>query len=262
MKINFRDDNIQEDRFHVFLGPNDLDLVKELGVNLEKMMDFGWKLIRPISKLIYRAIGFFYGIIPNYGISIILLAVILKLILHPLTAKSYKSMKEMNELAPRLKELKEKYKGDPQKMNQATMKLYKEHGINPLGGCIPTLLQMPVFFALYPVFYTFIEFRGAAFFWWINDLSKGDTLFHLPFSLPIYGNEFNLLPIIWGASMFIQQKLTMRDPKQKTMVYLMPIMMLFFFNQLSSGLILYWLVFNVMSLIHQRVLMLKDKKED
>lgn len=262
LKVKFRDDNIQEDRFQVFLGPNDLDLIKELGVNLEKMMDFGWKLIRPISKLIYRAIGFFYSIIPNYGISIILLAIILKLILHPLTAKSYKSMKEMNELAPKLKELKEKYKGDPQKMNQATMKLYKEHGINPLGGCIPTLLQMPVFFALYPVFYTFIEFRGAAFFGWINDLSKGDTLFHLPFSIPIYGNEFNLLPIIWGASMFIQQKLTMRDPKQSAMVYLMPIMMLFFFNQLSSGLILYWLVFNVMSLIHQRVLMMKDNKED
>jgi len=259
--IDFKDTDYQENRLQVFMGPNDYEIIKSFGVKLEKMMDFGWKFIRPISKIIYKTLEFINGIIPNYGVNIIILAVILKLLFHPLTVKSYKSMREMSELQPKLKELKEKYKDNPQKLNKATMQLYKEHGVNPLGGCIPTMLQMPVFFALYPVFRTFIEFRGAKFFGWINDLSQGDTLFHLPFNLPMYGNEFNLLPLIWGASMFVQQKLTMKDPKQSAMVYVMPIVMVLFFNRLSSGLVLYWLTFNLLSLAHQKLIGIKDKSK-
>ena len=262
IKLDFKDDNIQEDRFQVFIGPNDFDIVKNLGVNLELMMDFGWKFIRTISKLIYNIIVFLHGIIPNYGIAIVIFALFLKLLFHPLTAKSFKSMKEMSELQPKIKELREKYKGDAQKLNQATMRLYKEHGVNPMGGCIPMMLQMPVFFALYPVFYTFIDFRGAPFFGWINDLSQGDTIFHLPFIIPMYGSEVNLLPLIWGASMLIQQKMTMKDPKQKAMVYIMPIMMMLFFNNFPSGLVLYWLVFNILSIVHQKFLVLKDKDKE
>ncbi|MFC1724825.1 membrane protein insertase YidC [candidate division KSB1 bacterium] len=262
LKLDFKDDNIQEDRFQVYIGPNDFEMVKSLGVNLEMMMDFGWKFIRPISKLIYNIIVFLHGIIPNYGIAIIIFALLLKLLFHPLTAKSFKSMKAMSELQPKIKELRDKYKGEPQKLNQATMRLYKEHGVNPMGGCLPMLLQMPVFFALYPVFYTFIDFRGAKFFGWINDLSQGDTLFNLPFSIPMYGNEVNLLPLIWGASMLIQQKMTMKDPKQKAMVYIMPLMMMLFFNNFPSGLVLYWLVFNVLSIVHQKVIVTKDKDNE
>jgi len=244
---------VHENKFTVYLGPLSYENIKSFGVNLEKMMDFGWKYLRPLSKLIYHSLVNLHKLIPNYGIVIIIFAIILNILLYPLTMKSYKSMKEMQTLQPKLMELKEKYKSDPQRLNKETMKLYKEHGVNPMGSCLPMVLQMPVFFSLYPVFRSSIEFRRAEFMLWINDLSSPDTIAHLPFSLPLYGDAINVLPIIWVVTMFFSQKMTMKDPKQKFMVYFMPIMMLLIFNRLSSGLVLYWTVFNLLSVAQRRI---------
>jgi len=237
--------------YTVFMGPLQYDIIKNLGVSLEKMMASGWRWIRPISKLIYRSLKFFHKYIPNYGFIIIVFSIIIKILFYPLTHKSYESMRAMQKLQPEMQKLKEKYKDEPQKLNKATMRMYKEQGVNPLGGCLPLLLQMPVFFALYPVFNTMIDFRLAGFIWWIKDLSSPDTVATLGFSIPFYGDKVNILPIIWAISMFIQNMITMKDPKQKMMVYFMPIFMLMFFNRLSSGLVLYWTVFNIFSMIQQ-----------
>jgi len=168
----------------------------------------------------------------------------------------------MQEMQPLMTELREKYKKEPQKLQQAQMKLYKEHKINPVGGCLPMLLQMPIFISLYPIFSS-IELRGASFIWWIKDLSQPDTVATIPTILPfnnlMYGNQFNVLVIIYAITLFIQQKIMMKDPKQKMMVYFMPIMLLLFLNRWSSGFILYWLFFNLLSII-QRYLV-RDKGE-
>ena len=162
-------------------------------------------------------------------------------------------MKEMSKLQPLMAELKEKYKGDPQRYQKETMKLYKEHNINPLGGCLPVLLQLPLLGALFIVFRSTIQLRGATFIpGWIDDLSRGDTLATLPFSLPMYGDQFNLLPILMAVSMIFQSKMTMKDPKQKAMVYVMPIFLLLLFNQFPSGLNLYYTLFNVWTILQQK----------
>ena len=168
----------------------------------------------------------------------------------------------MSKVQPLMNELREKYKGDPQRLNREMMKLYKEHNINPLGGCIPMLLQMPLLVALFIVFRSTIQLRGASFIpGWINDLSAPDTLAILPFSLPLYGNQFNLLPILMAVTMIFQTKMTMKDPKQKAMVYMMPIFMLLIFNQFPSGLNLYYTLFNLWTIIQQKIIE-KGKSEE
>jgi YidC/Oxa1 family membrane protein insertase len=218
-------------------------------------MNHGWyeRTFRPVSLLILRIFKFFQLFIPNYGIVIILFSILVKIVVYPLTKKSYKSMKEMSRVQPLLTEIKEKYKSDPQRMNKETMKLYKEHGINPLGGCLPMLLQLPLLGALFIVFRSTIQLRGASFIpGWIDDLSGADTIFTFPFSLPLYGDQFNILPILMAGTMFFQSKMTMQDPKQKAMVYIMPIFMLLIFNQFPSGLNLYYTMFNVLTIFQQK----------
>jgi YidC/Oxa1 family membrane protein insertase len=171
-------------------------------------------------------------------------------------------MREMSKVQPLMTELREKYKGDPQRLNREMMKLYKEHNINPLGGCVPMLLQMPLLIALFIVFRSTIQLRGASFIpGWINDLSMPDTLALLPFSLPLYGNQFNLLPILMAATMIFQSKMTMKDPKQKAMVYMMPVFMLLIFNQFPSGLNLYYTLFNIWTIIQQKFIERGSKEE-
>ena len=151
-------------------------------------------------------------------------------------------------------EIREKYKKEPQKFQQAQLKIYKEYKVNPVGGCLPMLFQMPIFFSIYPIFRS-IELRGAPFIWWITDLSKPDTIATIPSILPLnnlmYGNQVNILVIIYAISLFIQQKIMMKDPKQKAMVYIMPIMLLLLLNRWYSGFILYWLFFNLLSIIQR-----------
>jgi YidC/Oxa1 family membrane protein insertase len=212
-----------------------------------------------LSKGIYWFLIGCYRAIPNYGWVIILLSALMKLAFHPLTAKSMKSMREMQKLQPEIQALKEKYKTEPQKMNAAMMELYRKRGINPLGGCLPLLLQMPVFFALFNVLSKTIELRRADFIFWINDLSAPDRVATLPFSIPFIGTTLSLLPILMGVAMFIQQKMTPTDPKQAMMTYLLPIIFTFMFFTFPSGLVLYWLVNNVLTIIHQYLMNRADR---
>ena len=179
-----------------------------------------------------------------------------KILVYPLTKKSHTSAKEMQAVQPLVTELKEKYKNNPQKLNQATMALYKEHGVNPLGGCVPLLLQMPLLISLFQVFRSTIELRGAYFFGWITDLSSPDTIFYLPFTIPLYGDQVSVLPIIMGASMFIQQKMmpTQASGQQKYMSYFMTGFFVLLFNNFPSGLNLYYTLFNVLTILQQKYL--------
>lgn len=254
LQMPFYDRATIKDSYVIYLGPLDYDSVKSYGVGLEKLMDFGWAPIRPFSKLVLWSFKGLHKVIPNYGLVIIIFSILIKLILYPLTRKSYKSMKEMQALQPLMQELNEKHKNDPQKKQQELMKLYKEHGVNPLGGCIPMVLQMPLLFALFTVFRSTIQLRGASFVWWIKDLSQPDTVATLPFTLPLYGNLVNILPLFMGATMFVQQKISMKDPKQKAMVYFMPIFFTLLFNSFPSGLNLYYALFNLFSIIQEKLI--------
>jgi YidC/Oxa1 family membrane protein insertase len=227
----------------LYVGPIDFDRLRSYEVGLERMMDFGWGFIRPISRLILTVFTFMHRFIPNYGLVIIVFSILVKLAVFPLTRKSYQSMHAMQELAPKMQEIKEKYKDDPEKMNRKMMNLYKEHGVNPLGGCFPLLLQMPIFWALFIVFRATIELRGAPFVLWITDLSLKDP--------------YMVLPALMGITMFIQQNAQMKNPQQRAMVYIMPVMMFLLMKGFPAGLILYWTMFNVFSivqteLVHQR----------
>jgi YidC/Oxa1 family membrane protein insertase len=189
--------------------------------------------------------------VPNYGLVIILLSALTKVLFWPLTQKSFKSMRDMQKLQPKLAALKEKYKDDAQRLNKAMMELYREHGVNPVGGCLPMLLQMPVFISLFNVLSKTIELRRAGFVWWINDLSAPDVVARLPFSLPFIGNAVSVLPILMGIAMFLQQKMSTTDPKQAAMTYLLPVVFTVMFFRFPSGLVLYWLVNNVLTIGHQ-----------
>ena len=244
------------DSFMVYMGPLDQTILSDYKIGLNKLvLSHGWyeRTFRVISLPIVSLLKFIYLFVPNYGVVIIIFSILIKILVYPLTKKSYRSMKEMSKLQPLLLELKEKYKGDPQRYQKETMKLYKEHGVNPMGGCLPILLQLPLLAALFTVFRSTIQLRGASFIpGWIDDLSRADTIFTLPFSLPFYGNQFNVLPILMTVSMIIQSKMTMKDPKQKAMIYIMPIFMLFLFNQFPSGLNLYYTLFNVWTILQQK----------
>jgi len=244
----------REDVYRVYIGPLDYFIIKGYRVGLERMMDFGWSLIRPISKGVLILFRWMHGFIPNYGVVLVLFSILVKLVVFPLTRKSYVSMKQMQMLQPRLAELKEKYGKDPQRLNKETMKLYKEYGVNPMSGCLPMLLQFPLLYALFIVFRSTIELRGAGFIWWIKDLSQPDTIAKLPFTLPLYGDSVNVLPIVMAVTMLVQQKMSITDPKQKAMVYLMPLFFMLLFNNFPSGLNLYYTLFNVFTIIQQKMI--------
>jgi YidC/Oxa1 family membrane protein insertase len=235
----------------VYVGPLDYEGLKTTGYRLERAVDFGWKWLSPLSKLIYKFLVYCYKVVPNYGWVIILLSALIKFMFQPLTAKSMRSMREMQKVQPDLQALREKYKSEPQKLNAAMLRLYKERGINPVGGCLPLLLQMPVFFALFNVLSKTIELRQAPFIFWIHDLSAPDKIAQLPFSIPFIGSVVSLLPILMGVAMYIQQKMTPTDPKQAMLTYLMPIIFTVMFFKFPSGLVLYWLVNNILTIIHQ-----------
>ena len=241
--------------YRYYLGPLDYNILKEYHRDLDILvLNNGWyeRTFRFFSLLILPILEFLHKFIPNYGLVIIVFSILIKLLLYPLTKKSYQSMREMQRIQPLMTELRAKYKDDPQRLNKEMMKLYKEHGVNPMGGCLPMLLQMPLLFALFIVFRSTIQLRGAPFIpGWINDLSRSEGLWHLPISLPFYGNEFNILPILMAITMIFQSKMTTQDPKQKAMIYIMPIFMLLIFNTLPSGLNLYYTMFNLLTIIQQ-----------
>ena len=243
-------------RLSLYLGPLEYKRIKDLGVGLSSIMNFGIAPIRPISKGVLWLLKFLHQFIPNYGLVLVLFSVFVKILVYPLTKKSYQSTKEMQAIQPLVAELKEKHKKDPTKLNKATMKLYKEHGVNPLGGCLPLLLQMPLLFALFQVFRSTIELRNAPFIFWINDLSGPDIVYNLPFSLPIYGDHIAVLPLIMGITMFLQQKMmpTQASGQQKFMSYFMTGFFILLFNNFPSGLNLYYTLFNVFTILQQKYL--------
>ena len=237
--------------FTVYLGPLDYNNLKEFGVDLESNVDLGWALFRPIGQLISWLLSKMYAIIPNYGLVVIVFAFLIKLLLNPLTVKTFESTRKMQSLAPEINKIKEKYKNDPQKMSRAQMELYKSSGANPMGGCLPMLIQMPILVSVFSIFRSKIEFRGAPFFGWISDLSVPDTL------LELGGFPINILPVLMGSTMFIQQKMMAApnaDANQKTMMYVMNVFFLFLFYSFPSGLNLYYFVFNLLSIIQQKYL--------
>jgi YidC/Oxa1 family membrane protein insertase len=240
-------------RLTLFLGPRDLGILKEAGKNLEKAINFGWTDI--IAKPLLYVLRFFNGYVHNYGIAIILLTILIKLLFWPLTHKSYKSMKEMQKLQPLMAKLREKYKGNKEQMNKELMGLYKTYKVNPMGGCLPMIIQIPVFFALFRVLGVSIELRHAPFFLWINDLSAPDRLFRFPFEIPYMSPPYGIpvLTLLMGASMFIQQKMTPTpgDPTQAKIMLFLPIIFTVMFINFPSGLVLYWLVNNVLSIGQQ-----------
>jgi YidC/Oxa1 family membrane protein insertase len=223
--------------YQIYLGPKDEGGLKALGVGAEKLVDFGFFTI--VAKPLLWFIRLTYRVTGNYGIDIIIISILIKIIFLPLTQISMKSMKEMQKVQPEMNRLKEQYKNDKAKLQQEIMLLYKRRKINPMSGCLPMLIQIPVFIALYNALQNGIEMRHAPFFLWIVDLSAKD---------PIY-----ITPIIMGATMFIQQKMTpsAADPAQAKMFLLMPVMFTFLFLNFPSGLVLYWLVNNVLSIAHQ-----------
>ncbi len=234
----------------VFAGPKQSDLLATAGSGLEELIDYGWFafLAKPLVFLMKAS----NRVTGNYGIDIILLTILIKILFFPLTQKSMASMRKMQELAPVLNKLKEKYKGDMQRINQETMNLYKTYKINPLSGCLPMVAQIPVFIALYKGLLVTIELRHAPFFLWINDLSAPEYLWdiHLAgFILPI-----RLLPLLMGVSMFVQQKMTpsmSMDPLQQKLMLLMPVVFTFMFWSFPTGLVVYWLVNNILSIGQQ-----------
>ncbi len=253
--FNARYNKRAENSYRYYIGPLDYNELKKYNNNLDILiLNNGWyeRTFRFFSLLILPVLEFLYKFIPNYGLVIILFSILIKILLYPLTKKSYMSMRQMQMVQPLMTELRKKYKDDPQRLNKEMMKLYKEHGVNPMGGCLPMLLQMPLLFALFIVFRSTIQLRGAPFIpGWINDLSRSEGLLTLPFSLPFYGNEFNILPVLMAITMIFQSKMTTQDPKQKAMIYLMPIFMLLIFNTLPSGLNLYYTMFNLLTIIQQ-----------
>jgi YidC/Oxa1 family membrane protein insertase len=252
MELSIKTDRLSmSHKYGLYLGPLIYDNLKSYGFGVENVVEMGPIWLQWIGKIFKSFLTFLGSFIPNWGICIIIFSILLKIILYPLTHKSFESTTKMQKINPLMKEIQQKYKKDPQTMNAELRKLYKEHGVNPMGGCLPILIQMPILFALYPILRYSIDFRQASFLW-LPDLSEPDPLW--------------ALPILMALFMFVQQKLMSpsqqkldeMDEKQraamqsqKMMMYFMPIMMFFIFKGLASGLVLYWTVFSVIGTIQQ-----------
>jgi YidC/Oxa1 family membrane protein insertase len=241
--------------YHVYYGPKKLKMLQGIGYNLDRSVNFGWFDV--IAKPTLWLLNMFYSFCHNYGLSIILVTVLFKAVFWPISQKGMKSMKNMQKLQPKMVKIKEKYKSDATRMNQEVMSLYKTYKVNPLGGCLPMVLQIPVFFALYKVLLQSIELRHAPFMLWITDLSAPDRLW-IGFDLPYLGG-LPVLTLLMGASMFLQQKLspTTADPTQAKIMMFLPVVFTFMFLNFASGLVLYWFINNLLSIL-QQVLINRD----
>ena len=227
-----------------YLGPKDYSRLKKLGMGLDRSVDFGF--FSPLAKLANSSLVYFHKVTGNYGAAIVILSLIIQLLLTPLSYKSFKAMAVMKKIQPEMQAIQKKYKDDPKRMNQEVMDLYKRHGTNPLGGCLPMLLQIPVFFSLFNALRNSWSLHGAPFVFWIKDLSAPDTLFgHIPAAIPLVGGTaVGLLPLVMGGVMFLQQSMSPQtsDPSQAAMMKWMPIIFTFMFLNFPSGLVLYWLI--------------------
>jgi YidC/Oxa1 family membrane protein insertase len=237
--------------FRGYVGPKELPRLEAIGSGLDRAVDLGWAWFAPLTRGFGWLLQAIYSFIPNYGLAIIVLTFLVRVVTAPLTVKQMKSMERMRRVQPRMKEIQEKYSDDRQKQSEAMMSLYRTEKVNPLGGCFPMLLQLPVFIGLFYALRSSISLRQAPFFGWIDDLSAPESLFTLPgIELPV-----RVLPLIMGATMFLQQKITPMqtpDPAQaRMMLTIMPLMMTVLFYQFASGLVLYWMMSNVLAILHQ-----------
>lgn len=235
----------------LYLGPKEPERLEAVGAQLERSIQLGWSWIAPVTRAFNRLLALCYSVIPNYGVAIIILTVLVRLVTAPLTHKQMESMKRLGTMQPRMKEIQEKFKNDRERQSQEMAKLMRETGWNPLGGCLPMLLQFPVMIGLYYALQSSISLRQAPFVLWIDDLSRPETLFTIPgFDLPV-----RLLPILMAASMVVQQKLTpstsMDPAQQRMMMVMMPLMFGFLFYTFPSGLVLYWFVSNLLAIAQQ-----------
>jgi len=241
--------------FSVYLGPLDYEIVKSVGVDLEKALDFGWEWVtRPFAEYVIIPIfSLLEKFISNYGLIIIIFALFIKLVTYPFTAASTNSMKKMSALQPQIQALQTKYADDPVKLQNELGKVYKEAGVNPLGGCLPVVLQMPLLFSMFYVIGSSIQLRQHGFLW-ADDLSVVDAVVTLPFAIPLYGAHIAVFPILLAATQVLQMKLTPQTgpaEQQKIFMYVLPAMMLLFFNTMPAGLGLYYLMFNIFSILQQ-----------
>lgn len=241
-------------KFAIYLGPQELRQITAVQPEWTAVMYYG--TFDFIAHLLLQLLDFLFNLVHNWGIVIIILSILIYFMLYPLSLKQMRSMKKMQALQPRIEELRKIYKDNPQKLNAETMGLYREYKINPLSGCLPLILQMPIFFALYQVLIRSVAFKGAKFLW-IKDLSLPDRLFILPTTIPLLGNEINLLPLLMTLGMFIQQKLSMSTSstgsaeQQKIMMIVFPLMFGFIFYHMPSGLVLYWFINSALMLFYQ-----------
>ena len=243
-----------EQKFHIYIGPQELRLINAVKPEWANVIYYG--TFDFIAQVLMQLLEFLYKVVHNWGAAIIILSILIYLILFPLSLKQMRSMKQMQALQPHVEELKKNYKDNPQRLNKEIMALYSQHKVNPLSGCLPLVLQMPIFFALYKVLMRSVVLKGAGFLW-IKDLSEPDRLFILPVSLPILSNEINILPIVMTIGMFIQQKIStftassVSSEQQKIMLLAMPLMFGLIFYRMPSGLVLYWLINSILMLIYQ-----------
>lgn len=232
----------------LFIGPKELHSLASYDISLDQAVDFGW--FGFLGKYALKTLHFFHNMTGNYGWAIILLTICIQIIVLPLTIKSFKASAAMKQLQPLIKQLQEKYKDDPRRLNVEMLNLYKSQKVNPLGGCLPMLLQLPIFWALFTTLRNAFELRGAPWILWVHDLSGPDALMSLGFI------NINLLPLIMGIGMFFQQKMmsAATDPMQQKMMYLMPVMFTFMFWGFPSGLVLYWLTNSIVTMIEQYII--------
>jgi YidC/Oxa1 family membrane protein insertase len=233
-----------------YLGPKEPELLEAAGARLDRAIDLGYGWVAPLTRFFAWLLDAFYRVIPNYGVAIILVTVLMRVVTAPLMARQMRSMKKLGELQPQMRALQERFKDDRQKQSEEMMKLYRTAGVNPLGGCLPMLLQMPAFIGLFYALQGSMHLRQEPFFAWITDLAAPESLFMIPgLGIPV-----RLLPILMGASMVLQQKMTPTsvDPAQaRMMMTVMPVMFTVLFYQFPSGLVLYWLLSNLLGIVHQ-----------
>lgn len=256
--------DINFEKTDLFFGPLDYSAVSSLGVGLEKKI-LGWQWLSSVSWLVYTIMIFLHGLVPNYGVVVVLFAILIKLVTYPLMAKQLRSSKKMQEISPELNRIKTKYKNNPTLQQQKIAALFQQNKINPLAGCLPLLIQMPVLMAVFLVFRNTIEFRGESFLLWINDLSAADTLFYVG-SIPV-----NILPFLMSISMYYTMKMSTAsqpaggDPAQEAtqqmMKYMFPGMMFFLFYSFPSGLNLYYFCFNLMQIAQQKIINNEPKQK-
>jgi YidC/Oxa1 family membrane protein insertase len=274
--------SVSEDVFRFYMGPKISRVLTQYNdpdkngfgtrdLHLEEVMDQG-RLLGWLEVIMKKLLVFFYSIIPNWGVAIILLTILVKVVLFPITHKSYESTSKMQMLQPKMKEIQDKYRDNPNKMNQEMAELYKREKVNPMGGCLPMLLQMPMFIAMYGLFNKYFDLRGSSFIpGWITDLSSPESVYSFaPFKIPILGwSDIRLLPMFFVATMILSSKMTQspssagsQNSSMKMMTYMMPIFFFFFLYNAPSGLLVYWIVTNVLTIGQQKAISKIQKRKE